>query len=371
MRNLLIQLHKYAGLFLGLILSISALSGSLLVFDRELDELLTPATVDFDPYDEWASFNLALENATAAVNNGTSPTRLMTGRHERAPHIIRFPTPPGEAGPLEARMDPGTGEVLALRQWGRTPVSWIYHLHMAFFAGSAGELVVGLMGFLMVFFCITGVIIWWPRAGRWRRALTLKRDAGAFRFFYDLHQMLGIYMLPVYFVVALSGMQLIWHDPAEHAVSTLLPVRETPSPVSSLPTNSAILPLTADEAAVVGQAQFPESRLMRLYVPASHTAVWRVTFVHPEERWTEFGAGTTVYLDQYSGEVLDIWNTRDLPAGSTMLEWSFPLHNGDALGIVGRLIVLLSGLLIPILFGSGTYLWWRKRNPKPVASGPA
>lgn len=363
MRKLFVKLHKYCGLVLGLLLSITALSGSLLVFDRELDELLTPQAVDFEPTSRLASFDLALDNATQEVGNGSDPTRLMLGRHDGAPHIVRFPTPPGEAGPIEALIDPGTAEVLTVRQWGRTPVSWIYHLHLAFLVGDTGELVVGLMGFLMLFFCLTGLYLWWPRGGRWRRAFTLRRDAGRYRLFFDLHKLSGVYLLPVYLLLALTGMEIVWHEPAERLVASVLPVRESPAPRSAIAAGENISPISMDRAAALGQAEFPDSRLMRLYVPQGDTEPWRVTFIHPEELWTEFGAGTTVYLDQYSGEVLDSWDTRNLPAGSLLLEWSFPLHNGDALGLAGRLVVFLSGLVVPVLFGTGVYLWWRKRRP--------
>jgi uncharacterized iron-regulated membrane protein len=83
--------------------------------------------------------------------------------------------------------------------------------------------------------------------------------------------------------------------------------------------------------------------------------------MHPEELWNEYGA-SAVYLDQYSGAVLDVWDSRELSAGSTLLEWMFPLHNGDALGLIGRLVVFIAGLLPAILFGTGVYMWLKKRR---------
>ena len=38
------------------------------------------------------------------------------------------------------------------------------------------------------------------------------------------------------------------------------------------------------------------------------------------------------------------------------------LHNGDALGMPGRIIVLISGLTPLLFFITGTYLWWQKRQ---------
>ena len=365
MRPLFILLHKYTGLTLGVLLAVTALSGSLLVFDRELDELLTPATADFEPAEQLAPFQLALDNARAAVNNGTDPTRLMLGRHAGAPHIVRFPTPPDATGPIEVSVNPGTGEALKVRSWGDYPVTWIYYLHLAFLAGPVGEIIVGIMGICLLFFCLTGVVIWWPKLSQgqrqWRRAFTIRTRAGAFRLNYDLHKTTGIYLLPVFIMLAVTGIEIVWHDPFERAVAAVLPVQEDPNPVSQPGPEQ----ITIDEAAAIGQSVFPESRIARLYLPASELAPWRVTFMHPGEWWNEYGA-STVYIDQYQGTVLEVWDARELPAGSTLLTWMFPLHNGDALGLPGRILVFLSGLFMTVLFVTGIYMWLKKRQPAKV-----
>lgn len=367
MRQLLIEIHKYAGLTLGLLLSVTALSGSLLVFDRELDELLSPATVDFEGAATLANFQVAIDAAVAAVDSEQQPSRLMLGRHAAAPHIIRFPTQPGATGPVEVSIDPGSGEALAVRTWGEYPVTWIYRLHLNFLGGERGETVVGLMGFLMLLFCVSGLVIWWPRNGRWRRALTLRWSRNnsprnyfrlnSFRLNYDLHKLIGVYLLPVFIMLAITGIEIVWHEPFERVVASLLPVEEEPAPASSVGTE----PLDIDEVANLAQARFPESRIARIYLPRTATDSWHVTFMHPEERWREYGA-SSVWVDRFSGELTGVRDLRELPAGSRLLAWMFPLHNGDALGLAGRLLVFLSGLLIPVLFGTGVFMWLKKRR---------
>jgi len=360
MRATLLLLHKYTGLFLGLLLSITGISGSLIVFDRELDEMLAPETANFEPAQSLASIQLALDNATAAVDNGSSPTRIMLGRDLQAPHIVRFPAPEGSPGPIEASIDPGTAQVLAVRTWGEYPVTWFYHLHLSFLAGPVGEIVVGIMGFCMLFFTISGIVIWWPKNGRWRRALTIKRHAGAFRLNFDLHKTVGVYFTPLFVMLALTGMEIVWHDPAEKLVSAFLPVTEADDVRSQA---SGITPVSADQVATSAQAIFPDSAIMRIYLPNADDAAFDVTFKHPEEPWKEY-ARSAVQIDQYSGEVLSVWDGREAPAGNVFLDWLFPLHNGDALGQIGRWLVFISGLLPALLFGTGLYMWWRKRRPE-------
>lgn len=371
MRLLLLQLHKYTGLILGLLLSITGLSGSMVVFDRELDEFLTPVTADFEPADTLASFNVALDNARAAVNNGTNPTRLALGRDNSAPHIIRFPTPPGKPGPIEVSINPGTADVLAVRHWGEYPVTWFYHLHLAFLGEERGELLVGFMGICLLFFCLSGLVIWWPgKSGtgkrNWYRALTISRNRGAYRFNFDLHKSAGIYFFAILLMLAITGIEIVWHEPVHNLIASVLPVDEEVVPQS---TPASTPPISMDAAALIAQGEFPQADLVRLYVPAANTDTWRVTFRHPEDWWAEYST-TTVYVDQFSGEVLQVWDGREQPVGNKVLDWLFPLHNGDALGLPGRIVVFLAGLMPSLLFGTGVYLWWRKRRPiQPAGAG--
>ncbi|GJM13373.1 MAG: hypothetical protein DHS20C12_17760 [Pseudohongiella sp.] len=367
MQTLLVKLHKYTGLIAGLLLSVTGISGSLVVFDRELDELITPATSDFNPVAELASFDLALDNASRAVDNGTRPTRIMVGRDSSAPHIVRFPTPEGSPGPIEVSIHPGNGEVLAVRGWGEYPVTWIYRLHLNFLAGHVGETLVGILGICLLFFCISGVIIWWPKAGAWKRAFSIRRDAGAFRLNFDIHKTVGIYLLPVYLILALTGIEIVWHEPVEKIVSAVLPVSAEPSPLSDRNAASTGGRIYADRVAETASSIFPDSRINRIYLPSSEDAPWRVTFIQPGETWREYGP-SSVYIDQYSGTVLDVLDSQNLPAGSTLLQWLFPLHNGDALGFIGRLLIFFAGLMPALLFGTGVYMWLKKRGKARTAS---
>lgn len=361
MRALLVVLHKYIGLFLGLLLSITGISGSLIVFDRELDEMLAPQTANFVPAAEMASLDLALANAGRAVNNGTGPTRIALGREPGAPHIVRFPTQPGTSGPIEVSIDPGTGNVAAVRTWGDYPVTWIYHLHLAFFGGVIGEYLVGVLGICLLFFCISGIVIWWPRNGSWRSAFVIRRNSNAFRFNYDLHKTAGLYFMPVLIVLAFSGIEIVWHEPVEKIVATVLPVDEPMVPLSDTEEAGSRLPIAVDRAADIARQRYPDSRIARVYLPQTENAVYEVTFTHPDETWNEYSV-TSVFVDQYSGKLLAVHDGRVQPAGNRFLNWLFPLHNGDALGLAGRCLVFIAGLLPALFFGTGVYMWWRKRR---------
>lgn len=369
MRPLLIALHKYAGLLAGLLLSLTGLTGSVLVFDHALDEMMAPETVAFAPSSERASLQSVVDSARAALGGDTAAERIYLPRKEGSPHVVRFPGPPGAPGPIEVSVAPTTAEVLAVRTWGDYTMSWLYRLHYTLLAGDTGKTVVGVFGLLLLFFCISGVVIWWPRSGqsragqsrsgKWRRAFTIKRDGGAFRFNYDLHKTAGIYFLPILLAVSFSGVALVFHAPVEKMVSAVLPMDKRPGPKSTVQGEI----ISVDRAVAVGQEVFPEASLKRVYMPRGEEGSYHLAFNQPGEAWSNHAA-TAVWVDQYSGEVLEIWDATSLAAGSNFMQWQFPLHNGDALGIVGRWLVFVTGFLPALFFGTGVYMWLRKRRPR-------
>jgi uncharacterized iron-regulated membrane protein len=359
MRRLLITLHKYAGLSVGLLLALTGITGSLLVFDHALDEALAPQTLPSPDEGPPAPLQEVLAAARAAAPDQPVPIRINIARQPGSPHVVQFPAPEGAPGPLEVSVDPADARVLAVRVWGEYPMSWLYRLHYTLLAGDTGKYVVGVGGLFLLFFCLSGFYLWWPRGGQWRRALTIERGSGTFRFNYDLHKTVGFYLLPVLIVTAFSGVSIVFHDPVESLVGAVLPLQERPSP-RSVPTPGAAA-ITVDEAVARGRAVFPDAELKRVFLPRGLDGAYQLALNQPGEPWSAH-AVSAVWVDQYSGEVLAAWDALALSAGSTFLAWQFPLHNGDALGLAGRWLILIVGWAPALLFGTGMYMWWRKRG---------
>ncbi|WP_193161515.1 PepSY-associated TM helix domain-containing protein [Microbulbifer hainanensis] len=366
MRRSLFILHKYAGLTLGLLLSLIGITGSLLVFDHALDEKLAPETVTFNPSERPATYSEIFAAAQAAVPGNPEPTRLMTPRQPGSPFVVRFPKPESAPGPIEVSVSPTDAEVLAVRGWGTTgyAMTWIYRLHYTLLAGNTGKTLVGLMGLLLMLFCITGALLWWPknsrsRKKRWRRAFTISRSGNRFRFYFDVHKVFGIYFLPLLLMSSISGVTLVFPQQVRAIVGTFL----TTAPLAALPGSHADhgKRISPDQAVTFGQTVFPGGALKRIYLPTNAADSYGITFRAAGEAWTNYGA-SFVRLDQYSGEILLTQNVTEIPLGNKILRWQFPLHNGDALGITGRWLILITGLIPGLLFATGSYLWWKKRQ---------
>ena len=96
-----------------------------------------------------------------------------------------------------------------------------------------------------------------------------------------------------------------------------------------------------------------------IYTPDDASDVFQVRMAQAQEPSQRFPK-TMVWIDQYSGEVLfDRDATQDV-AGDVVVQWLHPLHNGEAFGFLGRLLVLLSGIFPLVLFSTGLMRWRHK-----------
>ncbi|TNE83951.1 MAG: hypothetical protein EP334_00215 [Gammaproteobacteria bacterium] len=359
MRPLLALLHKYLGLLLGLLLTVIGGSGSLLVFDHELDEVLTPVLTSEHGETTPPSLQAVLAAAEAVAGEQAVPYRMLLARQSGSPHVVQFVQNSGSPGPLEVAVTPGGGRVVAVRTWGDYPMSWIYRLHMRLLSGTAGHYLVGFLGLCLLFFCVSGLLLWWPRRGRWRRAIGVKLGAGTFRFNYDLHKAIGIYLLPVLMLSACTGAALVFFEPFKAGLAMLLPMDEIVVPTST-PIDGR-RPLPVDQAALAARQRFPGAEITQILLPRKPSDSYRLSLRQAGEPWDNYGA-SLVWVDQYSGKILAARNALDMSPGNSLLVWLFPLHSGDALGATGRCLILLAGLAPGLLFATGLYLWLRKRR---------
>ncbi len=114
-----------------------------------------------------------------------------------------------------------TGSVLVYRNelymaatsdTGYKLVSKLIELHDDLLAGATGRAVNGGGAFAVLLMVLTGLVIWWPGLGRWKRSLTLHRGVGWRRFMWDLHSMVGFWTFAFLLVFALSGLYLCFPD---------------------------------------------------------------------------------------------------------------------------------------------------------------
>lgn len=348
------KLHLMLGLSLGGLFVLLGLTGSVLVFYVELDDWRYPAPVAGAraPLD---AFTQGLQRSYPARSG---PWRLELPRDESRPITARYYKPlerqHRDFAPLLVTLDPVNATVLRERFWGDDLFTFVYDLHYTLLLERPGRWTVGIVGLGLMFSLITGLRLWWPRPGRWRRALRLRPRHGTARTVYDLHVAAGVYGLLLLLVLAVTGAVLALPEWVKPALGPLA----APPAVSSTPERGP--PISAEAALAAAGRVFPEGQTVWVETPAGPQGTWRVNLRLPGDPGRRF-PHSHVWVDQYSGAVLAVRDTRRDSAGDVLLNWMHPLHSGEAFGLPGRLLIFVAGLL-PLLLAVTGLMRWRQKS---------
>lgn len=362
-----LNFHLYLGLSLGLVFVLAGLTGSLLVFYVELDEVLNPelqisAAQSHQPRQSLESIYTTL---TEHHPQRTGAWRLEMPRHNLAMMMARYYKAKEKEhlhfAPLIAWINPYTAEIVSSRFWGDYAMTWLYDLHYELLLDKNGKIIMAIIGLFLLMNLFTGLYLWWPKLAKFKTAVSFKTNASTERFNYDLHKLSGVYGFIVLFLLLVSGIILELPEYVNPALNRLSPLYKDPElPASSF---SRVPRISVDRAVELAQTLYPKAELRWVETPRDSIAPYRVQLYQDGEPSRRFPK-TMVWLDQYSGKVLAVREPASGSTSDTFLSWMHPLHSGEIAGLTGRIIILACGLLPLILFYTGVIRWFLKRKAK-------
>jgi len=359
-RKLWRKIHLYIALTVGIMFAFSGLTGSLLVFYQDIDEYFNPALLTVDPANDYVPLTDITAAAQAAVPDEARLTRLYFPRHAQAAMKLRFSVPIGEEDSvLEMMINPFTAEILGQREYGSYLMSFIYKLHYTLVLGDIGKKFMGVMGLMLLSSVLSGLYLWWPKLSNLFRALTFKRSVNQLRFIYDLHKTIGIYISVVLIVIALSGVYMIFPHYVKPLVGMVSPLTQVGPAEFSRTIGTVAQRPNINEISNIAHHLFPKAKLQRIYFPLSAGDPYRVIMrQHNEVRKTS--GSTQLWINSSDGKVLSVQQPQTMGAGDAFINWMYPLHNGEAFGLLGRIIVFVTGISLVTLYITGLMIWWRK-----------
>ncbi len=365
-RKLWLRVHLYLGLFGGALFVFMSLTGSVLVFYKAIDEWLNPALLTTSGSGLYKPLNKVVATAQAAAPAGGWLQNLELPSHEHEVLKAWHKVPTDRVDQFRwylVTIDPYTGSILSRdREWGTYFVSFIYELHESLLIDELGRTLVGFAAIFLLISIGTGLFLWWPRSGRVRQAFLPVLGGSRIRRHYQWHKLTGAYSAIVLTVLAFTGLYLAFPTYGISLVSMFSPVdgSEDEGSVQSHPV-SGVPPLSAEQAVELVQSLFPDGRITYIGIPHEAEDAYEMTMHRPGDVRASAG-NSMVWLDQYSGAVLKVRDWQTFTAGDTFVAWLFPLHNGEAFGLIGRWIVFFAGFIPLVLYVTALRMWWLKRQ---------
>jgi uncharacterized iron-regulated membrane protein len=371
-RRIIGQIHLWTGIVLFVPLVLLGLTGSLLVFEDELNKAFGPSHRAAGGAARPTSKIIAAASAVAPAGfvpvGYTAPiapgelalVRLSPGRRDT----------PG-ADMVRIRVDPVSLETIPekptdiLRQ--------IFFLHSTLLMKNReGRQLVGWLGLAMLVMGVSGLTNWWPRRGQWRGAFSISKQAHGFRLHRELHGAAGIWGLAVFVVVSLAGVCLAFPETARNVVDLVLPARDLRGRAAGLRVEpiAGVQPADIDEAIALARARVPGAEPGFAFLPARADQPFRIGLLRADQQ--RGAPAVTIFIDPWSRRVFEVLDPRGYSIGEKILAWQHALHAGQALGWLWKLLVFLCGLL-PLLFAVSGVTMWRLRRARSgsALAGPA
>ena len=242
MKTLFRKIHLWLSIPFGLVMSITCLTGALLVFEKEVERLVRPELF----YVEEAGAtplpdSVLIQRIAATLPDSVEVTSINTFDNPRLAYQVRLSQPRRAS----LYVDQYTGHIKGRYQ--RLPFfTTTFRLHRWLMGPSRsadggigwGKLVVGISTLMFVVVLISGLVIWWPRNRKvLKNHLVIKVRKGWRRFWHDLHVAGGIYTLLLLLALALTGLTWSfswWRDAVYALLDGFMPAQEIRSLIRSI-----------------------------------------------------------------------------------------------------------------------------------------
>lgn len=352
-RPMLLKVHRWLGLSVGLLLVLNALTGSLMLAARPLDRAIH-AHLFVVPVPAGAQ-RLPLENLRQALVKEFGAKAGFTIRPPRdsAETLLVYVRTDSWAG--QAYFDPYTGRLLGIRGEHEGFANALFEFHSELLSGDIGKQILAFNALTMLAMLTTGLFIWWPT--RWTTAFSVRLNRGTFRSLFDLHRVGGVVFGLWVLVCVASGTWMAWRPISQWVTQV---AGQKPVVVPSVKVITTGRPATLDEMVAAADAAIPGGFVGYVVLPAKPTAPVRIRKKLGDD--THPNGLSSVWLHPRTGEVLQAVRWIDLDIGARSYAWIYPLHAGLLAGVLGVVFSAAGGFL---LFGfglTGTWLWWIKRR---------
>jgi uncharacterized iron-regulated membrane protein len=373
-RNVVLPVHRWTALTLGLVVLWMALTGLGLLFKAELDpavnaSLETVAACEApEPVDELVA------RARSAHPSGTLRLIGIEGSARRSTWA-RF------ANGDTLYLDPCSGRLVGELNKYRGLFGALEYLHRLEFLSAADHAVAGTVALAFaLIIVIGGVAIWWPvslKGLRWSVTFAM-RPAGRARLM-RIHRASGFWVCLIVLFSALTGPidSFPWYQRAIAVLTGSAPVGAAPAPAIGLATRGAHGARAPQRPRLSLQALWqraqqvtPHPREALLIIPKSPASPAEFDII--EHSAPTHQAVSFLYLDPYNGRVLAFEPYAASSIANKLMAWGIAIHAGQA-GVPAQMALLVGSLGILILGYTGLSSYVRRRiaSSRPGAGARA
>lgn len=392
----LFQIHWFLGITAGLILSLMGITGAIFSYDQQIlqwmnadsyvvkaqpQAKMTPA--DLYQYFQQHRPDLKINSITVAA----SPTESSMINIEKK----------GERRGYNQMVNPYTAELLPEIK-GRAFFQFIQQLHRNLTVGEVGKQITGACTLMLLFFIFSGLYLRWPKKHTLKQWLAVKPQLKGRNFLWDLHAVVGTWVILFYLVFAVTG--LYWsYDWWRNGMYSVLGVerpqmqgmqqRPGGGPPEKREGKAGSKQTRENASADKSQQKEQNTALSSVQIDQALNQSWTsfnqtykaayssATFTLPKEPEKveisfvdaipqhERARNTAVYNLQ-DQQLEKEKRYADKKLNEKIMSSMLPVHRGSFFGPVWHFMAMLSSLAMPLFFVTGWMLYLKRRKQKKL-----
>lgn len=374
----LLQAHSIAGLVLALLFSLIALTGVTMSFEDEIVDHLNASIMQVVLRTTPALLPDELVARLKVVPDAGKVAAITLSSDPSAAVHVRFARDEQGARPSSLYLDPYDGHVLGVPH-GEEFFAMVRRLHRwLLIPGDAkgwGRQITGVAALSLIVMLISGLVLRWPRRASsvkmWLKPNLGLSGRGLHR---SLHAVIGTWVLPIYLVMALTGLWysfdwykdgVVWLLSRPHVVAAKMQPKQSrspgrPEPAQPVGFDRAWSALQHEESGGFARAQ--------LTLPAGPGTVMRI------RSWPKDSALESMRdefrIDAVTGQVVSAERYADKTLGEKTIASVLDIHRGAILGWPGKLAFMIAAALMPLFAITGVLLYLSRRKLRRPAQPP-
>ncbi len=353
MKNkILFKIHGWAGLFAFVPLLVICLSGSILTFKYELENLIRPLMLTVDVNNERLPMDVLKNKVNAQFTNREIVGWLLFQNTRRSDVVYLM-----EKGTDTWRhiyINGYSGEILSKpAQKGEYLSDWLLELHVGFLLDDVGLLITSAYSILLIILGVSGLKMY---RKFWKTLFRIRWKARRILFFSDFHKQVGFLSAPVLLVLGITGgyWNIGHYLSALEKGETHFVMRER---------------LYSDEISIDGLITHAQSKLNGLkttYILFPYKQGIQFSIYGDVKSGNPFNSeyASSVSFHRQTGKYISAHDIRESSFLNVFLDSFRPLHLGLFGGLTVRILWCLIGLMPVILSVTGFYMWWFRREKK-------
>lgn len=361
------QLHLWLGLISGLFVCFLGITGCILAFEREIENITQPY--------RFAKIEQRTMMPPSTLRKIAD--KALPGKHAhsvgyqagRASQVVYFAESP--AYYWIVFLNPYSGEVLKVKNmeddFFRIMIMGHYYLWLP---PNIGQPILATATLMFLCLLISGLVLWWPKnKAASKKRFSIKWNAKWKRVNYDLHNVLGFYMTWILIFITISGliMGFQWFAKSVYWVSSggkqMIQFEESYSDTTLV--NSAVGKKPAMDIlwakTLNGLHRFKGG--IEVHVPENAKSAIEVA-INPDT--DTYWKADYLYYDQYSLKEMEVSHSYGKLANASIadkiMRMNYDIHIGSIAGLPGKILAFLASLIAASLPITGFIIWRGKKK---------